>query len=589
MIPEEIINQILDKVDIAELISGYIHLKRSGRNFKANCPFHHEKTPSFMVSPDKQIFHCFGCGAGGNAIGFLMKHERLEFPEAVEFLAAKAGIQLSEWSSSDSGVSEAAKIYMANELAQDFYHYSLLKMDCGKDAYAYLIKRGIKDEWIKNLKIGYAPDDWSSFLNHAKKKGIDADILEKAGLVVPGRDGSHYDRFRHRVIFPISNHKGKVVGFGARVLDQTLPKYINSPETPVYNKGSHLYGFGMALEHIKKNDFVIVVEGYLDFLTPYQAGIGNIVASLGTALTTDQLRLIKRFTRNITMIFDSDLAGQTASLRGLDLAISEDFNVKVATLPVGYDPDKFIREFGAEKFLESVKTAKDFFDYKYDILKIKFQDGSAESKARIAQQMFFTIAKIPNAIAKTEYMKRLAECLDVDSQALWSEFRKIKDDSRIGTGDTTFNSKPVNTKSSMCLAEKMLLGLILDNPSLIKELQGNLKYFYSDSNAEFKHFFNLIAEFWVNDKDMSISKILNSIKEESYSQQLVDCCASVQENTDKNKCFKDCLKSVRQTGMKNRMKSLQGQIKTAQTAKDEASLLKLLNEYSGLIKEKIEV
>ena len=355
MISETIINQILDKVNIADIISGYIPLRRAGRNFKANCPFHHEKTPSFMVSPDKQIFHCFGCGAGGNVFGFLMKYERLEFPEAVQLLADKLGIEIPRSSAPPEERSEISKIHSANDAAANFYHYTLLKMEHGKAACEYLKKRGVTEECIKRLKLGYAPPEWDSLFNHAKRKGLDHKILEKSGLALPGREGGFYDRFRHRIIFPIHNHKGQVIGFGARVLDETLPKYINSPETPVYNKGSHLYGLNLAAEHIKQKDFVIVVEGYLDFLTPFQAGIGNIVASLGTALTQDQVRLLKRFTKNITMVFDADSAGESASLRGLDIAVGEDMNAKVAALPQGYDPDKFTRELGADKFLDITK------------------------------------------------------------------------------------------------------------------------------------------------------------------------------------------------------------------------------------------
>lgn len=589
MIPDDVINQILDRVDIVDVIAGYIPLRRAGRNFRANCPFHHEKTPSFMVSPDKQIFHCFGCGIGGNVFGFLMKYERLEFPEAVELMAQKVGVQLPKWSVSPGERSEAAKVYSANEAALNFYHYVLLETEHSKDARAYLEKRGISADCVRRLKLGYAPPEWDAFSIHARKKGLDNKTLEKAGLVLSGRDGGFYDRFRHRVIFPIFNQKGQVVGFGARVLDETLPKYINSPETPVYNKGSHLYGLNLATEHIKQKDFVIIVEGYLDFLTPHQAGIGNIVASLGTALTIEQIRLLKRFTKNITMVFDPDSAGEAASLRGLDLSVSEGLNVRVATLPEGYDPDRFVREKGADNFLEIINNAADFFDYKYRLLKARFSAGDADSKAKIAGEMLQTIARVPNAIIKTEYVKRLAENLDVQPQAVWEEIKKVRLDRQVDIG-LDF-STPASGSGVSCLnaAEKMLLGLALQEPQLIKQIRDYFRSNAIDEGHGFKSLLDVVCEFWNKNKTTNIAKLINFVKDEAHCKEILDAYAMAQDISDRDKCLKDCIRNIRQIYIKDRMKHLQNQIKTAQTTKDEGSLGKLLSEYNSLIRQKVGV
>lgn len=591
MIPDQIINQILDKADIAEIISGYIPLKRAGRNFRANCPFHHEKTPSFMVSPDKQIFHCFGCGAGGNVIGFVMKYERLEFPEAVEAVANKVGITIPKTSSGSSqNRTESAKIHSANEVAVQFYHYTLLQTDDAKHAVNYLEKRGIKEETIKKLKIGYAPADWSAFLSYARKKGMDPNMLERAGLVLPGKDGNHYDRFRQRVIFPIHNNKGQVVGFGARVLDETLPKYINSPETPVYNKGSNLYGLNWSVEKIKEKDFVIIVEGYLDFLTPFQAGVENIVASLGTALTPEQVKLIKRFTKNVVMVFDSDAAGESASLRGLDIAVAEGLNVKIATLPQGYDPDKFVREHGPEKFIKCISSAADFFDYKYKLLRARFKGSDADSKAKVAGEMLITIARVPNAVAKSEYIKRLSQCLDVDADALWSEIKKVRPDQQSSV-DTVFIS-PVLSGKRVCLhiAEKMLLGLALDDPDFINQIRRHFKENQVKEGEDFNALLEAVCSFWNEHKTVNIAKLINLVKDESHSRAMLESYAAIQEIQDKDKCLRDCVKNIKQAQVKDSMKSLQFKIKTAQDLNsDEESQSRLLKEYNNLIKQRVEV
>ena len=338
LIPENILEDILGRVDIVEVISGYIPLKRAGRNFKALCPFHHEKTPSFMVSPDKQIYHCFACGVGGNAFNFLMQYERLEFPEAVEALARKAGVNLPKDQKQDQrAVSLITQLYKINELAADFYAHNLISSQ-GSSARSYFLKRGLKDETIKTFNLGFAHDRWDLLINYLRAKGISLSLLEKAGLVLAKEGGGYYDRFRNRLIFPILDIKSRVLGFGARVLGDALPKYMNSPETPIYIKGKNVYGLNFAHEAIREEDAVVVVEGYLDFIIPYQAGVHNIVASLGTAFTPDQAKLLKRYTHNVVMVYDADKAGELASLRSLDIFIDEDMNVKVASLPLGSDP-----------------------------------------------------------------------------------------------------------------------------------------------------------------------------------------------------------------------------------------------------------
>jgi DNA primase len=311
---EQVLEEIQSKSDIVEIIGSYIPLRRAGRNYKANCPFHKEKTPSFMISPAKQIFHCFGCGAGGNVFGFVMKMENIDFPEAVRTLAEKAGVKLPSFTRSQFETSSyAVQIYKTNEMAAAYYRSMLLSTDAGKRAAAYLKNRGISEEAAKKAGLGFAPDEWSGLINYAKGKGVDIAVLERSGLVVPKEGGGHYDRFRNKIIFPIFDIKDRVVAFGARVLDNSVPKYINSPETEVYVKSRHLYGLNFSVKEVKEKDLCIIVEGYLDFLVPYDMGAGNIAASLGTSLTDSQARLIKRYTKNVVMLYDGDSAGEAGS------------------------------------------------------------------------------------------------------------------------------------------------------------------------------------------------------------------------------------------------------------------------------------
>src|SRR3989338_780926 len=331
-IPDEIVQQVIDRSDIVEVVSSYVPLKKAGRSFKALSPFNHEKTPSFFVSPDKQIFHCFSSGTGGNVVSFVMKMEHMEFPEAIRFLAERAGIHIpDEKNEAPEKINLRQKIFEINTLARDYFYEILLTDKSAEvnEARQYLKDRGITLDTVKHFFVGYALDQWDGLIKYLRKKDIPLGLMEKAGLIIAReKDQGYYDRFRGRIIFPIADLQGKCRAFGARVLpkknsegEKETAKYINSPETLLYTKGQHLYGFDMARENIAANDEVVIVEGYTDCVIPFQNGISNIVASLGTALTVEQIRLLRRYTRNVTMLFDADVAGQLAMLRSLDILI----------------------------------------------------------------------------------------------------------------------------------------------------------------------------------------------------------------------------------------------------------------------------
>jgi len=348
-IPEQVIDMIIQKNDIVEVISEYVSLKRVGKGYMGVCPFHNDKGPSLSVSPDKQLFHCFGCGAAGNVVGFIMRIRNLEFIDAIKYLADRVNIPLDANSYKNS---EVEKIYEINILAARYFYSNLQQ---NGDKVKYLLDRGLDIKTIKRFGLGYSLNSYTSLLDYLKKKGYNEDLLLKAGLVLKGGKG-YYDRFRNRIMFPVFDYKGRVIGFGGRVLDDSKPKYLNSPETPVFKKGTNLYGLNFVLKNGVPND-LIIVEGYMDCIKLHQHGVINTVASLGTALTKEQAKLIKRYCNNVYLCYDSDAAGKAATLRGIEVLHSEGLDIKIINIPKGKDPDEFINDYGVEEFKKLIQDA----------------------------------------------------------------------------------------------------------------------------------------------------------------------------------------------------------------------------------------
>jgi len=582
-IPENILEDILSRVDIVEVISSYIPLKRAGRNFKALCPFHHEKTASFMVSPDRQIYHCFGCSVSGNAFKFLMQYERMEFLEAVEILAKKVGVVLPQVSKSDSKITSIiTQLYKINELVTLFYS-NYLNSSEGLSSKNYLLKRGINHETIKLLKLGYAPDKWDALINHLRTRNISLSFLEKAGLILAKEDGGYYDRFRNRIIFPIFDIKSRVIGFGARVLDNTLPKYINSPETPIYIKGRNLYGLNLARDSIRESDFVVIVEGYLDFITPYQEGLKNIVASLGTALTLEQARLLKRYTRNVVMVYDADDAGELATLRTLDTFIEEEMNVRVVSLPEGFDPDLFVRKYGSANFKEKIGQAKYLFDYKLGILKSRYNFREIEGKAKISSFMLEMINKFKDAVLKSEYIKRLAQDLDINEDALLQEAKKIK----VQKSYIDFNAPIQKRTLNISPTEKLLIKLMLEEKELIQRVRENLEPadFQDERTARIVSImFDLIEQ----GKNIEPSFLMNYLDEEDVSQIICESMFLPENLSTQHteKVIDDCIQRLKTEKLRIKKEYLHDQIKTAQDSGDEERLNRLIQEFHHLTKKR---
>ena len=584
-IPQSLIDQIQNRVDIVEVISKFLPLKKAGRNYKGNCPFHEEKTPSFVVSPDKQIYHCFGCGSGGNVFSFVMKYENVEFPEAVEMLAEQAGIQLPSNFSGERSVENAfaQKLYEINEIAAQFFQVCLTNSQVGRK---YFESRGINEATLKSFRLGFAPEGWEALLNFLKKKGIDGATAEKAGLAIANGKGGHYDRFRNRAIFPIFDLKGRVLGFGGRVLDSGMPKYMNSPETAIYSKGKNLYGLNAAREHIKKAGHVLIVEGYFDCIVPSQTGVGNIIATLGTALTIDQVKLLKRFAQTAVMVYDPDAAGENATLRNLDIFINEDVNVYVAELREGLDPDSFIRKFGLEEFRAMIKASKNLFDYKLDKLSERNDIKSMYGKMQIASDMLPTINRINNAILRSSLVKKLAEKLCVEEAALREELGKVKSDHPASHAPAAVR-KAVFNKDNNQSAEKMMIALLLDSPAFIETMRERLNLDELKSTT-IREITQAILKLHDETGSVSPAMLINSLGAGSEASLMISEAVNVAEMLiDKEKVMVDCITRIKQNNVKDRLRRLQDEIQMAYNSKQEERIRSLMTEYDSLMKTKV--
>src|SRR5512135_1113724 len=416
----EIIDQVRQASSIVEIASQYTTLKRRGRKWVGLCPFHTEKTPSFTVDEDKQLFHCFGCGAGGDIFSLLMERESMTFPEAMKSLAERYHVPLPAQQRVRPEVLKLEdKLFKTNELALAYFRKNLTGTAEGKKALDYLKKRGLSDETIQTLKIGYAMNAWTALIDHFKTKDVPVPLLEKGGLAVAGsRAGEFRDRFRGRVIFPIFSLTGRVVAFGGRTVVDAEPKYLNSPETPLYSKGKLLYGLNFTKDALRKEGTAILVEGYTDFSSLYQAGFTNVVASLGTALTPWQVGQAMRFASRLIVNYDGDNAGRTAMARAVPLGLEKGLNIDVLVLPDDLDPDAYIRKHGRDRYLALMKKTVPGLDFLIDSLAAGARMGVPEEKGKVAHAVVKEIEKVPDAVARSEYLRRASAKLGVGEELL---------------------------------------------------------------------------------------------------------------------------------------------------------------------------
>jgi len=429
MIKPETIQRIIDTARIEEVIGDFVSLKKRGSNYVGLCPFHNEKTPSFSVSPAKGIYKCFGCGKAGNSVNFVIEHEHYSYPEALKYIAKKYNIEVEEEEVTPEmqlEIDERESMFAVNGFVSKYFQHNLTETEEGKSvALSYLKERDYRDSTIQKFELGYAIDQWHNYTDHAIDNGYKKEVLTKVGLSID-KDSRLIDRFRGRVIFPIHNLTGKVIGFGGRILssEKSTAKYINSPESDIYNKSRVLYGIYFARSEIVKQNNCYLVEGYTDVISLHQAGFENVVASSGTSLTEEQIRLIKRFTPNITILFDGDTAGIKASFRGIDLILEQGMNVKIVLFPDGEDPDSFVRKHRSSEIEEFItKQAKDFIAFKTHLL-LDETVGDPTKRAELIKEIILTISHIPDGINRSVYIKECSTIMDVPEQTLMNELNK---------------------------------------------------------------------------------------------------------------------------------------------------------------------
>lgn len=466
MIPEEKVREVAERLSIVEVVSDYVPLRRAGGNFLGLCPFHAEKTPSFNVNPARDIFHCFGCGAGGNAFSFVMKIEGVSFPEAVKLLARKAGIEIEERQltpSEKKAQDEYAQFLRINDLTTAYYRAVLLNGQEGAPARQYLAERTVDPDVSEAYRLGFAPDRRDGLVKHLRNNGIELDYALKLGIIRKS-DSGWYDLFRNRLIFPIRDARSQVIAFAGRVLDATLPKYINSPESPLYHKSSVLFGLDMALPSVRTVNSLIIVEGYFDHLALYRAGIRNVVATCGTALTGSHAGLIKRHAERVYTLFDSDSAGKKATIRSMELFLEQRIPAYVVSLPAGDDPDSFLAAHSSEDFVVLRDKARPAFEYFVRSLLTETPPDSVDSKVRIIDDIIPRFRKIADSVERDLYEKEICRLLGITAHA----FRK-----RLGGGKLSHQDVPANqsaTTQPIDNVQDTLLALLLNYPEARAEI-----------------------------------------------------------------------------------------------------------------------
>lgn len=524
---------IKSKIDIVDFISSYIPLKKTGRNFRSRCPFHNEKTPSFTVSPERQIFKCFGCGKAGDIFGFLMEYEKMGFGEAIRFLAEKAGVKLEFQGKGKSPYQkeESDTLFEINHLASEFYHFVLTNTDFGKPAREYLKRRGITNESINLFKIGYAPRSWESLSRFLLKKGYKAEDLVKAGVAVKRiynsefriknekEEGNVKDRFYGRLMFPLFDHRGNCVGFAGRVFEKKdeekvkaglIGKYINTSETPVYHKSEVLFGFNVTKDYVKKENYAIIVEGEIDLIKAFQAGTKNIAAIKGSALTEGQVLLLKRYTENLKICLDSDLAGQMAAMRGISVAEKAGLNIKIVELLFGKDPDECVSK-DIKLWKKSLGGARDVWQFYIDFALKQFDVKDTFGKKKFTEFVFPKIDEISNLVVRDSYIKKLASVLQVSEEVVVRQMEEMEKKHKIKnykTRDTVNDYK--NKKGRREMLEENLLSLILQSDDAGKYLNNILE---NSEKAEKKENAREMTDGFIRFKTPVLKKIFDRLLE----------------------------------------------------------------------------
>ncbi|SHE85414.1 DNA primase [Caloramator proteoclasticus] len=583
-IPEDIINKIIEYNDIVDVISEYVQLKKVGRNYVGVCPFHNDKGPSLSVSPDKQLFHCFGCGAAGNTIGFIMKIRNYDYKDALLYLAERAGIDVSFDGSKDKNKDLKEKLYKINlEAARYFYN----NLKSSKIALNYLYSRGIDNKIINRFGLGYSLNEWDALIKHLKNMGYSEEEMSLAGLLVKSEKGI-YDRFRNRIMFPIFDVKGRVIAFGGRVLDDSKPKYLNTSETLVFEKGKNLYGLNYVIKN-KNLENIIVVEGYMDCIKLHQFGLNNVVASLGTALTTDHSKLLKRYTNNIYICYDSDAAGQAATLRGIEILESAGLNVKVIIVPSGKDPDEFVKNNGIDEFKKLIKDALFITDYR--ILKAKEGKNIKNQfdKVKYVNEVVDVISKLKDEVLVQHYSEKLSEETGISLNVIIDKVNKNRtnitsknnnSNIRNNIKGNIYNLIPANKK-----AEAYILSILLNYPSFYEKVFTTIKpeEFLTEVYRELA--LEVLTKI-PKGEEIDKNYFLNKYQEQEKIEDIARVFSySIGTEDDIAKLLNDSIKTVKRFSLEQKINNLKSQIKKCELENDIHKSVQLMQHLIELQKE----
>lgn len=568
--------EIKERCNIVDVIGSVVPLKKAGSNYKGLCPFHNEKTPSFVVSPSKQIFTCFGCGESGNVIKFVMKYYNLEFIPAVEKLAVQYNIDLSKYQTGSRKNRE--EYYRINRDAAAFFFKTLRKQN--NPGLIYMTKRGLNADTLNKFGIGYADEKWDSLFRYMTGLGHDKKKLIELGLISESK-GKYFDKFRNRVIFPIINTSGKVIGFGGRVLDDGMPKYLNSPETPVFSKKSNLYALNLTRKEIEKQSRAILVEGYMDVISLYQNEVYNVSASLGTALTENQIRLLKRYIAGgeIIISYDSDQAGKNAALRALDLINEAGCTAKVLNIAHGKDPDEYIRQYGKNSFLELVDSSVPFAKYKLGLLYEKYDINDMQQRVKFLKESVKVLKQL-TPIEADMYIKILSDETSVSEGAIRSEFEGRTDISV----DRIFKKEDDKAEeSSMTPLEKNIIKLLINDSTLFKGLREFKDLF---TNRTLLSLYSEIEKQYTVNNEADIQKVLDAL-DENERTEIDSINRSVHFAGKEDEVYHDCIKTIRNTLLKEKEEFLLAKLSMADEAENPDNITEIMNTLKKIQKLKV--
>lgn len=591
-IPQEILDEIIAKSDIVSVVGEYVPLKRRGNNYQGLCPFHHEKTPSFSVSPGKQIFHCFGCGKGGNVFRFVMEIEGVSFPEAVEKLARRANVTLPEREISAAEkkrLEDHKRFVQINTAAAKYYHKVLLETEAGKAYLQYLHNRGIEQEIIERFQLGAAPAGWSSLYQFLSSRGVKPEEMLQLGLISAGKqENRYYDRFRQRIMFPIYNERGEVIAFGGRIIDQesSPQKYLNSPDTPLFNKSRNLYGLHLAKNAVRNADLAIIVEGYMDVISCHQHDITNVVAPLGTAFTAEQAKLLMRSTYQIGLAFDGDHAGKKATLRCLDILSSLGCNCRVIGFPDGQDPDEFLKKRGKEAFEQLILKSQDLIVYKIGRLMENINIDSISGKQTVLEGIMPDLLKLSGAVALESAIKEVSSCLMVSEKALWDELRQYRQRQRGNSRNSDeqkegLEDSPTNVLVTAGEMELLVLGMLYTAPEYLTlmEQQGGENLLSSDLRPLYREFAAQI---------MRQGKVNSGEITAGYGDLLAQCLVAAERLTTEENNFNLYILQLRQEQLDNQYQLLVRKLAEAEKMEATEEMLQALRDLEKVRQEKKE-